>query len=179
MTIQFQHVGEAKLAGDTSTGTWRPLVPHKHRHTIFQHIHNMAHPGRLATKRLISSRYVWPGLSKDVAAWTSACASCQRSKIHRHIHIKPLPIAVPQRRFAHIHIDLVGPLPPSQGHTHILIIIDRTSRWMEAIPLTVTAATEVAAALFSGWICRFGVPDIITSDRGAQFTSNIWYSLCL
>ena len=55
---------------------------------------------------------------------------------------------------------------------------------MEAIPLANTAAAEVAvaevaAALFSGWICRFGVPAIITSDRGAQFTSNIWNSLCL
>jgi hypothetical protein len=62
---------------------------------------------------------------------------------------------------------------------HILTIIDRTSRWMEAIPLTNTAATDVAAALFSGWISRFGVPDTITSDRGPQFTSNIWNSLCL
>ena len=50
---------------------------------------------------------------------------------------------------------------------------------MEAIPLTNTAATDVAAALCSGWICRFGVPDTITSDRGPQFTSNIWNSLCL
>ena len=53
------------------------------------------------------------------------------------------------------------------------------SRWMEALPLANTAAAEVAASLFSGWICRFGVPAIITSDRGAQFTSNIWNSLCL
>jgi transposase InsO family protein len=50
---------------------------------------------------------------------------------------------------------------------------------MEAIPLTNTAATDVAAALFLGWISRFGVPDTITSDRGPQFTSNIWNSLCL
>jgi transposase InsO family protein len=50
---------------------------------------------------------------------------------------------------------------------------------MEAIPLANTAAAEVAAALFSGWISRFGVPAIITSDRGAQFISNIWNSLCL
>jgi transposase InsO family protein len=53
------------------------------------------------------------------------------------------------------------------------------SRWMEAIPLANTATAEVRTALFSGWICRFGVPAIITSDRGAQFTSNIWNSLCL
>ncbi len=51
--------------------------------------------------------------------------------------------------------------------------------FMEAIPLTNTAATDVAAALFSGWICRFGVPDTITSDRGPQFTSNVWNSLCV
>ncbi len=50
---------------------------------------------------------------------------------------------------------------------------------MEAIPLANTAAAEVPAALLSGWICRFSVPAIITSDRGAQFTSNIWNSLCL
>jgi hypothetical protein len=62
---------------------------------------------------------------------------------------------------------------------HILTIIDRTSRWMEAIPLTNTAATSVAAAIFSGRISRFGVPNTITSDRGLQFTSNNWNSLCL
>ena len=33
-------------------------------------------------------------------------------------------------------------------------------------------------ALFSAWISRFGVPSVITSDRGAQFVSGIWTSLC-
>jgi transposase InsO family protein len=82
-------------------------------------------------------------------------------------------IPVPQRLFAHIHIDLVGPLTPSSGFDHILTVIDRMSSWVEALSLANTATAEVAAALFSGWICRFGVPAIITSDRGAQFISNI------
>jgi transposase InsO family protein len=91
----------------------------------------------------------------------------------------PKLIPVPQRHFAHIHIDLVGPLTPSNGFNHILTVIDRTSHWMETISLANTTAAEVTTSLFSGWICRFGVPAIITSDRGAQFTSNIWNSLCL
>jgi transposase InsO family protein len=155
---------------------WRPLVPPKHRQAVFQHLHGIAHPGRLATRRLISSRFVWPGLSKDVTAWARECAACQQSKIHRHFQVCPKSIPDPQRRFAHIHIDLVTPLTPSNGFNHILTVIDRTSRWTEAIPLANTATAEVAAA---GRICRFGVPAIITSDRGAQFTYNIWNSLCL
>ena len=37
---------------------------------------------------------------------------------------------------------------------------------------------EHHAALTSGWIAHFGVPSIITSDRGVQFTSQIWQVLC-
>ncbi len=179
LTISFQTVGSHRLAGDTSTGVSRPLVLLGHCRTIFNSIDNIPHPGILATKRLLCSRFVWAGINRDITAWTKDCAKCRQSKVHRHVHVKPLPIPIPQSRFAYIHIDLVGPLTISLGHNHILTIIDRTSRWMEAIPLTNTAATDVAAALFSGWISRFGVPDTITSDRRPQFTSNIWNSLCL
>jgi hypothetical protein len=57
-----------------------------------------------------------------------ACLFCQRGKVHKHGHLQPAEIPVPHRRFAHIHVDLVGPLPPSQGHTYLFTIIDRTSR---------------------------------------------------
>jgi transposase InsO family protein len=45
---------------------------------------------------------------------------------------------------------------------------------MEAIPLSETSA----AALTFTWISHFGVPETITSDRGLQFTSNLWLQLC-
>ncbi len=41
-----------------------------------------------------------------------------------------------------------------------------------------TSVCDCAEALFRGWISRFGVPDQLTSDRGAQFTSEVWASLC-
>jgi transposase InsO family protein len=57
-------------------------------------------------------------------------------------------------------------------------IIDRTSRWPEAIPIAATTAVDCANALFQGWVSRFGVPAVKTSYRGAQFTSSLWAPLC-
>jgi hypothetical protein len=73
---------------------------------------------------------------------------------------------------------LVGPLPRSSGFSYLFTVIDRTTRWPEAIPLTSVTAADCAAALLQGWIQRFGVPDTITSDRGPQFTSSLWAALC-
>ncbi len=33
-------------------------------------------------------------------------------------------------------------------------------------------------ALFQGWVCRFGVPAVITTYRVPQFTSSLWAALC-
>ena len=74
-------------------------------------------------------------------------------------------------------MDLVGPLPPSSGYTHIFTIVDRTTRWPEAIPLRETSTIDCAKALVSTWIARFGVPQDITSDRGSQFTSSLWNTI--
>ncbi len=49
---------------------------------------------------------------------------------------------------------------------------------MEAIPLSETSTAACAKALTFTWISRFGVPETITSDRGPQFTSNLWFQLC-
>ncbi|KAK3895895.1 hypothetical protein Pcinc_000503 [Petrolisthes cinctipes] len=79
--------------------------------------------------------------------------------------------------FAHIHVDFVGPLPPSDGHRYLLTNIDRSTRWPEAIPMANTTSTSCASSLLSGWISRFGIPEHITSDRGTTFTSHLWTSL--
>jgi hypothetical protein len=49
---------------------------------------------------------------------------------------------------------------------------------MEVIPLSDMSAAACAKALAYTWISRFGVPQTITSDRGLQFTSNLWFKLC-
>ena len=75
-------------------------------------------------------------------------------------------------------MDLVGPLPAFKGFTYLFTIIDRTSRWPEAIPITATTTVDCANALSQGWVSRFGCLAVITSDRGTQFTSSLWAALC-
>ena len=51
---------------DTSTGTQRPVVPLPWRRTVFDSLHVLSHPGIRATQKLITSRFVWPGINSDV-----------------------------------------------------------------------------------------------------------------
>jgi len=117
-------------------------------------------------------------MSRDVSAWARSCLSCQRSKVHCHVHLQAAHIPVPARRFAHLHVDLAGPLPLSSGFSYLFTIVDRTTRWPEALPLSSVAAADCAAALLQGWIQWFGIPSTVTSDRGPQFTSQLWAALC-
>jgi hypothetical protein len=160
---------------DMSSGVFRPLVPAAFRRPIFDAIHGLAHPSIRATRRLIASCFVWPCLSSQVVAWCRDCQQCQRAKITRQPAAAPQAIPNPTQRFSHLHIDLEGPLPPlSGGETHLLTVLDRSTRWAEAIPLRSTSAEACAAALVGGWVSRFGISQQITSDRGSQFTSAVW-----
>ena len=57
-------------------------------------------------------------------------------------------------------------------------MIDRFNRWPVAIQLVNNEAEVLARTFSSEWIARHGVPEQITSDRGSQFTSQLWTNVC-
>ena len=85
----------------------------------------------------MGSRVTWPFMKRDIARWVADCQECGRTKVTRQPPAAVQPIPVPTRRFSHIHVDFVGPLTVSrEGFRYLLTIKDRSSRWLEAIPLT-------------------------------------------
>ncbi|XP_073967526.1 uncharacterized protein [Choristoneura fumiferana] len=74
-------------------------------------------------------------------------------------------------------MDLIGPLPLSNGYRYCLTVIDRFTRWPEVYPLTDMTAETCATAFVSGWVARFGCPHKITTDRGRQFESHLFRSI--
>ncbi|KAJ8398569.1 hypothetical protein AAFF_G00420970 [Aldrovandia affinis] len=164
----------ASLLCDVSTGQPRPVVPAQWRREVFDSVHSLSHPGQKASQRLVSSKYVWHGLKKDVREWAAGCMECQQAKIHRHVKAPLAVFEVPECRFDHVNVDIVGPLPPSRGFTHLLTMVDRTTRWPEPVPLASTTTADVARAFIDTWVSRFGTPSDLSSDRGSQFTSELW-----
>uniref|UniRef100_A0ABD2WXN6 RNA-directed DNA polymerase n=1 Tax=Trichogramma kaykai TaxID=54128 RepID=A0ABD2WXN6_9HYME len=162
---------------NVSNDSIRPYVPTSLRQEIFNLFHQLAHPGPSATQKIISRKYVWPKMSKDIASFVKHCLPCQQAKIARHTKMVPAAFPIPDERFQHVHLDLVT-LVPSEGFSHALTMIDRYARWPEAVPIADMQAATVARAFIDTWVARYGVPETITTDQGAQFEHELFRSLC-
>jgi RNase H-like domain found in reverse transcriptase/Integrase zinc binding domain len=121
---------------DFSTGTARPLIPAADKKQVFSAVHTLAHPGVRASRRLIAARVVWKGMAADINRCCRDCQQCQRGKVTQQLAAAVQAIPVPEQRFNHVHVDIVGPLPVSkEGFAYMLTAIDRTTRWLEVPPM--------------------------------------------
>ncbi|XP_068203552.1 uncharacterized protein [Palaemon carinicauda] len=127
--------------------------------------------------RLLSEKFIWPGIKKDSCEWSRTCINCQTSKVSRHNESRVFDLPQPKRQFGHIHLDVVRPLLLSVSARYLLTIVDHSTRWLEANPKSEATIHACAEALLLSWISRFCDPDDLMTDRGSALLLDIWLSL--
>ena len=118
------------------------------------------HPGCYKTAELILHEYWWPRLQQDVRKYVEGCETCQRTKPHRTPLSTPLHLFdPPSRPWEVITFDLIGPLPESQGHNVILVIVDWFSKAGKFVPTNLELTAEGFAKLLRDHVFRdHGLP---------------------
>ncbi|KAK3572847.1 hypothetical protein QTP86_008258 [Hemibagrus guttatus] len=156
------------------------FVPPQFRIQVMQWVHeapSSGHPGIRRSTQLVRHWFWWPSLALDVEGHIQACPTCAQARTSRQLPeglLESLPI--PRRPWSHLSVDF---LKVSGGYTAVLVVVDRFSKGCKLIPLKgLPSAMQTAEALFVHVFRNFGLPEDIVSDRGSQFTSRVWGSLC-
>ncbi|KAL0163719.1 hypothetical protein M9458_039472, partial [Cirrhinus mrigala] len=154
-------------------------VPRSQRQVLLGTAHGTpgsGHPGSSRTLSLLQSRYWWPSMHQDTIRYVQSCSVCAKSNSPRQLPTgKLVPLPIPERPWSHLGIDFITDLPESEGHTCVLVIVDRFSKACKLVPLRgLPTAMETAEQLFHQVFRHYGLPEEIVSDRGPQFTSHVW-----
>ena len=167
---------------DNDTVTYQALVPRKARRSVLNYCHDLKTSGHLGVSKTVSrvrQKFYWPGLQADVRSYVAGCETCSKRK--GPIPNKRAPMQIvrsgyPMERMA---IDILGPLPETgKGNKYIVVVSDYFTKWTEALPMPNMEACTVAKLLVEEIFCRVGVPQIVHSDQGRQFESNLFQEMC-
>jgi hypothetical protein len=92
------------------------------------------HAGDRTAQKVLQSGFYWPTLFKDARRYVLSCDECQRVGNISRRNEMPMSYILVIEPFDYWGFDFMGPFPPSKGYTHILVVVDYVTKWVEAIP---------------------------------------------
>ena len=169
MTEYFSARGEISVLYLTS-GTLlmygrRVITPPSMRKDMLNRLHDDGHFGLSKCRQRAAESVWWPQIGIDLKHHVEHCVFCQVNAPAQHA--EPLVTTpTPSRPWTHIAADVFH-----FNNSNWLVTVDLFSRYLEIqrLPsLTSPAVIEKLKRLFS----RLGIPDLMTTDGGTQFTSS-------
>ena len=134
---------------------------------------DVGYPGQHRMLELLKRTYWWPGLKEDVKRYVQGCFKCQQNKFQHQKKVGELHLLeIPQGLWQEISIDIIGPLPKSNGMDAIVVIVNQFTKMIRLKATTTNISSEEIAKIYRDDIWKLhGIPRKILSDRGLQFTS--------
>jgi transposase InsO family protein len=159
------------------------VVPESFRDDLLRLYHNTPHGGHLGGNKMASRMrltYFWPKMGVDCKHYSRGCATCDSRKPPRPMQQGKMvlrPLAGPWERIA---IDVLSGFNTSkQGNTLLLVVMDEFTKWPEVIPLKNQKAETIAEALVQHVFYRYGLPQVIHSDKATNLgLSHICKNVC-
>ncbi|XP_061570024.1 uncharacterized protein K02A2.6-like [Cololabis saira] len=143
----------------------RVIIPSKLRSRVLSELHT-GHAGVVKMKAVARSYMWWPGIDAQIEQVSKTCQSCQLTQ--KAPGPAPLhPWTWPGSPWQRIHVDFAGPF---QGQM-FMVVVDAHSKWPEVHLMTSTTTTKTIQVL-RGLFSRYGLPEVLVSDNGPQFTSH-------
>ena len=158
----------------------RTVLPMKYTPKALELCHSLpcsGHLGMHKTFMRITRYFYWPNCMTDVKKFVNNCKTCQVSKSFNQIKAPVFKFPDIDHPWARVHMDLVGPLTPSNGYHYILVYVDAFSRFCQAVPIVDKSAVTVAKAVYT-IMMRFGPPESIVTDNGTEWLNKFFESLC-
>ena len=134
------------------------------------------HMGIAKTLARLTENFYWKGIRQDVERFIASCVDCQHTKYETR---KPAgllcPLPIPSKPWEDLSLDFITGLPAFQGHTVILVIVDRFSKGIHLAMLPTRHTAYTVADLFMDLVGKLhGMPRSLVSDRDPLFLSRFW-----
>ncbi|KAG8317791.1 hypothetical protein J6590_108187 [Homalodisca vitripennis] len=143
------------------------MIPEALQHSVLNELH-VGHLGMEKMKILARSFCTWKSIDRDIEQMVRTCKQC-RLKQNQPAKGPNHPWLTPQGPWERLHIDFAGPI---QGQWYF-IVVDAFTKWVEVIPTKNTSA-EWCMKELRKMFSTFGLPLVLVSDNGSQFTSTIF-----
>ena len=156
----------------------RVIVPQEIAPKIIQEYHGQGHPGIDNTCLMLSERFYWRGMRKQVESFVSNCRTCTQCKhgpkpkapVQDHREVEKI--------FEMISMDLASMPVSRRGNGSFLLVTDIFTKLMTAIPLTNSRAETIVDALWCRWFGYYGLPKLLQSDQGSNVDGTKVRQLC-
>ena len=135
---------------------------------------DVGHPEQTRMLELIKQNYQWPRIKENIKSYIQRYFKCQQNKVQYQKKARKLhPLAILQRPWQKISIDIIGPLPKSNRKDTILVIVDQFTKIIRLKTTLTSVSSEEITKIYRDKIQKLHrILKKILSNRRLQFASN-------